>query len=86
MPRVFFHLCDDRDVLLDEEGIEMDLAAVPARALSTAREIICHDAMGGRINLGYSIEVRDETGKTLHTTRFREAVRIDGYEPRPQDR
>ncbi len=78
MPRFFFHLVDSLDVLLDEEGSVMAAEAVPSHALRNARDLIAGDAQHGRVNLGYSIEVRDEGGKTVHTILFRDAVEIVG--------
>ncbi|MDP9413110.1 MAG: hypothetical protein M3Q08_03245 [Pseudomonadota bacterium] len=56
----------------------MDADLVSAQALKTARDIIAHDAQQGRINLGYSLEVRDEAGETVHTLYFSQAVKIIG--------
>lgn len=53
---------------------------VRAQGLKTARDIIAHDAQQGRINLGYSREVRDEAGETVHTLYFSQAVKIIGAE------
>jgi hypothetical protein len=78
MPRVFFHFCDGVNLLLDEEGSVLDFEAIPAKALAAAGGIIGHDAMSGRINLSYSIEARDEAGKTIHTLYFTDAVEIVG--------
>ena len=80
MPRVFFHLCDHADYLLDEQGSLVELSEVPERALRAAREIIADDAIAGSINLGYSIEVRDEAGRTIHTLFFKDAVKVVGVD------
>ena len=78
--RVFFHLCDHAEFLLDQQGMEMDVAEVPALALKAAREIVADDALTGSINMGYSLEVRDQAGKGIHTLYFKDAVRIVGLE------
>ena len=80
MPRVFFHLCDHSDYLLDEQGSIIDLADIAERTLRAAREIIADDALSGHVNMGYSIEVRDEAGKTLHILFFKDAVTFVGLE------
>ncbi|HZG08782.1 MAG TPA: hypothetical protein VEZ70_07380 [Allosphingosinicella sp.] len=76
MPRIFFHLREGENILLDDEGVVMDAAAVPEKALRTARDIVAHDAREGRINLGCSLEIRDEAGVAVHTLRFEDAVEI----------
>jgi hypothetical protein len=80
VPKVYFHLCDHSDFLLDEQGSTLDLSRIPDHALRAAREIIADDALSGRINMGYSIEVRDEAGKAVHTLFFKDAVAISGLE------
>jgi hypothetical protein len=80
MPRVYFHLCDHSDYLLDQQGSMVELSDIPQRALKAAREIIADDVLTGRVNMGYSIEVRDEAGKTIHTLFFKDAVVFFGGE------
>lgn len=50
--------------------------AVPASTLRAARDIIAHDAAQGRINMSYSLEVRDEAGESVHILDFTDAVEI----------
>lgn len=80
MPKVFFHLCDHSEFVLDEQGSIVDLEGVPERTLRAAREIIADDALSGRVNMGYSIEVRDDAGKTIHTLFFKDAVEFVGLD------
>lgn len=80
MPKFYFHLCDSSDFLIDEQGSMLDLSEVPERALRAAREIIADDALTGLVNMDYSIEVRDEAGKTVHTLFFKDAVEFVGME------
>ncbi len=54
----------------------MDLSAIGDIALKEARAKISHDALCGRILLHQFIEVRDESGKLIHQTAFRDAVSI----------
>lgn len=80
MPRVFFHLLDSSDFLMDEQGSILEAAAIPEHALRAAREIIADDALSGVVNMDYSIEVRDEAGRTIHTLYFKDAVKLVGLE------
>ena len=73
----FFHLCDGRDTLIDPDGREVvDSATIRDIAIKEARAMISQDALGGRISLDQFIEVRDEAGKLIHQTAFRDAVSI----------
>ena len=73
----FFHLCDGRDTLIDPDGREVvDAATIRDIAIKEARAMISQDALGGRISLDQFIEVRDEDGKLIHQTAFRDAVWI----------
>ena len=77
MPRYFFDLHNDVDAL-DAEGKDLpDVAAAKANALKEAREMI-QASVGeeGKINLHHCIQVRDETGDTIYTLQFRDAVVI----------
>ena len=80
MPRVFFHLLDQSECLMDEQGAIVDLSEVPARALKDARSIIADDVLTGVVNMDYSIEVRDEAGRTVHILSFRDAVMFIGLD------
>lgn len=78
MALYFFHLCDGRDSLIDPEGQEVaDASLIAGAALKEARAMISHDALGGKIKLEQSIEVRDDSGKLIHQLAFRDAVRLD---------
>jgi hypothetical protein len=73
----FFHLCDGRDTLIDPDGREVvDVATLSDIAIKEARAMISQDALGGRITLNQFIEVRDEAGKLIQQTAFRDAVSI----------
>ena len=77
MATYFFHLHNEHDVLLDEEGIDLpDLVAIRDHALTEARAIIAADVAEGTINLGLSIEVRDSAGAVVLQLPFSEAVTI----------
>jgi hypothetical protein len=73
----FFHLCDGRDTLIDPDGREVsDAATLCDIAIKEARAMISQDALGGKITLNQFIEVRDEAGKLIHQTAFRDAVSV----------
>jgi hypothetical protein len=73
----YFHLSDGHQSLIDPEGREIeDAAEIAPLALREARAMISQDALGGRINLGQYIEVRDSDGKLVCQLSFRDAVTI----------
>lgn len=76
MPRYYFHLCDGADVLLDDEGRELEADQLEERTLGEARAIIAADAINGHIFLNQKIEVRDDTGKVVHCLPFEAAVDV----------
>jgi hypothetical protein len=84
MPRYYFHLCDGKDILLDDEGRELEADQLEAMTLSEARAMIAADVLTGEIFLNQSIEVHDETGRIVHRLSFDKAVdvRHDGVRPR----
>ena len=78
MHTYYFHLRDGADVLLDPDGrLLPSLAAVAGAALFEARAIISADAVGGKISLGQSIDVENESGQVVHTLAFADAVNIN---------
>ena len=73
----FFHLCDGHDTLIDPDGREVaDIATLSDIAIREARAMISQDALGVKISLDQFIEVRDEAGKLIHQTAFRDAVSV----------
>ena len=77
MALYFFHLCDGHDTLIDPDGREVvDVATLSDIAIKEARAMISQDALGGKITLNQFIEVRDEAGKLIHQTAFRDAVSV----------
>jgi hypothetical protein len=77
MPRYFFDLHDDMDVI-DNEGVELpDLMAAKAHALGEARTMIqASVAETGRIDLRHRIDIRNENRAVVHVIRFEDAVKI----------
>ena len=46
--------------------------------MGEARSIISQDALEGRIELGYRIDVQDAAGELVHSLRFTDAIKITG--------
>lgn len=77
MSLYFFHLCDGRDTLIDPDGRELgEPNQVADAAMKEARAMISQDALSGRIMLDQYIEVRDDSGKLIHSLSFRDAVTV----------
>jgi hypothetical protein len=78
MARYFFHLHNDVETR-DEEGVELpDLTAARRVAEHEARTIAAESVAHGRLCLGHSIEVADESGATVLVVRFGEVVEVVG--------
>lgn len=77
MPRYFFDLRDDMDVL-DEEGKELpDPQSAKAHALTEARQMVqASIAEHGHIDLRHHIDVRDENGTIVSVLHFEDAVTV----------
>ena len=77
MPLYFFHLRDGTDTLIDEEGeVLPGIEEARASALATARNIISHDALKGRIDLAQRLDVIDQAGRFVCSIGFAEAVEV----------
>ena len=77
MPRYFFHLYDELQVL-DEEGVELpDDEAARETALQNAREIACAEVEQGQLVLDHHIDMVDENGRQVGVVSFRTAVGLD---------
>jgi hypothetical protein len=76
MARYYFHLCDGSDLLLDEEGRDLEAGQIAGAALAEARSIIAGDATTGHIYLDQRIEVHDPGGKLVHCLSFEDAVQV----------
>ena len=79
MPLYYFHLCNGGDTLLDPDGRDLtSRSEVQSATLGEARSIISQDALEGRIELGYRIDVQDAAGELVHSLRFTDAIKITG--------
>lgn len=76
MPRLYFHLHDGVDVMLDEDGCDLPQDKIASRALVEARAIIADEALQGRIDLRPRIDVEDGDGRVLHRLSFVNAVEV----------
>jgi PHD/YefM family antitoxin component YafN of YafNO toxin-antitoxin module len=78
MPRYFFHLHNDLDVL-DHEGYE--LASPEAAQLQAEREarVMASESVltKGRLMLSHSIEVTDEAGEPVTVVRFGDVITVE---------
>jgi hypothetical protein len=75
--KFYFHLRDGVDILIDEEGRQLDsVEAVTDVALREARSIISCDAIEGHIRLDLRIDVEDASGVVVHSLAFMEAIVI----------
>lgn len=79
MTRYYFDLHECGNVTSDVEGIELaSLSHVHRDALAGAREIMCAELAEGRLCMSCHIEVHDDTGSTVLTMPFKDAVTITG--------
>jgi hypothetical protein len=84
MPRYFFNLHELTAVILDDTGVERTtLDAVQFDAIRAARDVMCGDLRGGRLDLSSRIEVLDESGGIALSLPFRDAVEIVQGEDQP---
>ena len=79
MPRYYFHTRGGPEEADDFEGLELDgEAEVYAEALRGARSLIAGAVLDGRLSLVERIEVEDESGKSVLTLPFADAVKGPG--------
>ena len=77
MPRYFLHLRRCEEAFLDAEGSEFaDLEALRRAALHDARDTMSWDIKEGGLDLSFRIEAVDQTGRTVLSLGFDEAVTI----------
>ena len=76
MPKYFMHLVDGTDVLLDPDGVELAADKDAPYSLLQARDCMAGDVRDGRLDLSFSIEVRDDGGELVHTLPFSRAIDI----------
>lgn len=93
MARYFFHLRNSFGYVEDEEGEDLPgLDAAREAAINSIRSIVGEDIKSGVADLRGTIDVADETGRSLLQVSFDEAVEVrmgpppsDGDEARGQE-
>ena len=76
MPRYFTHLVDGTDVLLDPDGVELPAETLVAATLKQALDCMAGDVHHGFLDLGFHLEVYDESGALVHYLTFSDALEI----------
>jgi hypothetical protein len=78
MPRFFFHLHNDLEVL-DAEGNEFPSAEAARRQAEREARVMASEAIlsKGRLVLSHSIEVTDESGGQVAVVRFGDVVTVE---------
>jgi hypothetical protein len=76
MPRYYLHLRDGTDEVLDPEGMEMAVDAIPGAALNAARDCMAADVKNGVLDLRFRIEVHGDDDELVHGLRFADAIRV----------
>jgi hypothetical protein len=76
MPRFFFHIRYDGQLVRDPEGTDLvDLAAAKAEALADAREILADQAKGGKVTDEGQIEIWDGLERALAVVPLQDAFK-----------
>ena len=71
------NLVSDGNILYDDEGVELpDLETACFRSIRIARGLISEEAKLGRIPLGWSIEIMDESGEIVSVMAFENTVTL----------
>lgn len=77
MARYHFHLWDGKASIPDTEGAELvDVAAIEARALLVARDLLAEEVRLGRLPLGMRLDVEDARRRVVFKLDFKDAVTI----------
>jgi len=73
MPRFYFDLQDKDGLVIDDEGVELDVDAVQKEAAFTVADAV-RDKLRGPAKAGeIAVQVRDDVGKIM---RFRVAIEM----------
>ena len=77
MARLYFHLSDVDDRLVDPEGREIDdTTKIGELALYEARALLSEDVLNGRLELRRRLDVEDGAGTLVHSLEFGDAIEI----------
>jgi hypothetical protein len=75
MPRYFFHIDDEHELIRDLEGSDLpDLDAVRREATESARQIMSQAVLIGRPANGRKFVITNEEGYVLLEFPFKEAI------------
>jgi hypothetical protein len=76
VPRFYFHLFNDEDIL-DREGAEFDaLDGAVEAAQRMARGMAAESVILGRLVLHHRIEIADEAGETIKVVHYGDVVEV----------
>ncbi len=78
MPRYFFHIVDDLDIV-DEQGADLsDLDAARDHAITSARALMCETLKDeGRITLHHRIDIEDDRHSVVGSVKFGDSVKVE---------
>jgi uncharacterized protein DUF6894 len=75
MPRYYFHIRNDDDIALDEEGSDLpDLNAASRQALASAGELLANAIKEGKEPVAESIVIADANGQELLSVPLKQAL------------
>ncbi len=78
MARFYFHIRKGDDLVTDPEGVEVpNSEIVRDEAIEAARDLLSEGDLQGLDRRGWAFEVADESGQTVLTLPFSEAVEPD---------
>jgi len=82
MPRYFFHIKRDGEVLIDREGVELsDVDAASRVAVLDARTLMSEDILAGRLTIGSIFLIANDQGKIVFEFPFVHAIDVDPQSP-----
>jgi hypothetical protein len=75
MPRFYFHMRTDQDLVLDDEGIELpDIDVAKEDALKAAREIMARKIRYGSDDFPDAVVIFDQDGKEIASVALVDAL------------
>ena len=82
MPRYFFHIKRDGEVLIDREGIDLnDVDAASRIAALDARALMSEDILAGRLTIRSIFLIANDQGKIVFEFPFLHAIDVDPQSP-----
>jgi hypothetical protein len=78
VPRFFFHIRDNEDLVEDLEGVEMaSVQTARDEAVKAAREMLAERLLRGETVDGQTFEICDEMGTKLFSVPFKSVIRLE---------